>query len=526
MRSTPKLAALLVLGVIGCRTPNPDLPDRPAPIEPEVYGRLNLSTGEEPTPAPPVLGVIASSGEVAATIPVGGLQLEDVLASVERHFPLILAAEQEIDIAEARALRARGAFDTRLRADGRSDALGFYQNDRVDVELEQPTRLWGSTFSGGYRLGKGDFADYDGEEKTNKAGELRVGVKVPLLQGREVDKRRIAEWRARIEQERAAPLILAKRLEVTEKAAEAYWRWVAWSQSREIARLLLALAEDRQDQVERAVEEGEVAPIAIADNQRLIVDRRSKLLKAQRGVEKAAIKLSLYWRDAEGWPLVPSADGEAATFPPARDPSQVFVPNDIDLAIAQRPELRALELEIAALELERDLAENDRLPTLDFGVKASQDFGDPANDPDDKEDLELKALVSLSVPLQRRAAIGKQREAEAKIAKLQRELQFGRDLTTTAVQDAVSALTQSWAQLEQARENVRLANLLAEAERVKLRAGQSDLFVVNVREQQAAVAAASVVTVLEEHFRSLARYRVVLGVPFGGDVELMEATPR
>ncbi len=197
MRSTPKLCALLVLVGVGCRTANPEIPDRPAPVKVEVYDRLDLSTGGSLEPTPPVLGVIATTAEAAAALPEGGLQLEDVLASVERHFPLILAAEQEIDIAEARALRARGAFDTRLRADGRSDALGFYENDRLDVELEQPTRLWGSTFSGGYRVGKGDFAVYDGEEKTNDAGELRLGVKVPLLQGREIDKRRIAEWRSR-----------------------------------------------------------------------------------------------------------------------------------------------------------------------------------------------------------------------------------------------------------------------------------------------------------------------------------------
>ncbi len=316
---------------------------------------------------------------------------------------------------------------------------------------------------------------------------------------------------------RAEPLILKKRLEVTEKAAAAYWRWIAWSQTREIARLQLGLAEDRQAQIVRGVEEGQFAPIAIDENQRLIVDRRSKLLKSQRGVEKSAIKLSLYWRDAEGWPLVPSDTGESVDFPSARNPVEIFVPGDVELALAQRPELRAIELEIASLELDRSLAQNDRLPTLDFGVKASQDFGDAASNPDDKEDLELKALVTLKVPLQRRAAIGKQREAEAKIVKLQRELQYGRELTTSAVQDAVSALTQSWAQLEQARENERLTILLAAAERTKLRAGQSDLFRVNIFEQQAAVAAAGVVEVLEEHFRSLARYRVVLGVPFAAE---------
>jgi hypothetical protein len=37
---------------------------------------------------------------------------------------------------------------------------------------------------------------------------------------------------------------------------------------------------------------------------------------------------------------------------------------------------------------------------------------------------------------------------------------------------------------------------------------------VNLREQQAAVAALSLVEVLEEHFRSLAEYRAVVGLPY------------
>ena len=51
-------------------------------------------------------------------------------------------------------------------------------------------------------------------------------------------------------------------------------------------------------------------------------------------------------------------------------------------------------------------------------------------------ELELRALLTLEVPLQRRAATGKQREAEAKLVKLERELQYRRELATTGVLDA------------------------------------------------------------------------------------------
>ena len=123
--------------------------------------------------------------------------------------------------------------------------------------------------------------------------------------------------------------------------------------------------------------------------------------------------------------------------------------------------------------------------------------------------------MTLEVPLQRRRAKGSARALAARRSQLQRDAQFLREVIVTDVQDARSALTQSWLRIEQARENVRLANELAEAERFQLTAGESDLLRVNLREQQAAVAAASLVDVLQLYFRALAAYRAVLGIPHG-----------
>jgi outer membrane protein TolC len=269
--------------------------------------------------------------------------------------------------------------------------------------------------------------------------------------------------------------------------------------------------------VDLAVEEGELAPIASDDNRRSIVERETALVQSERGLEQAAIALSLYWRDPDGQPLVPGDALLPGSFPAPRDPTLTIVPDDVSVALERRPELRALALEIEALELERDLGKNRLLPQLDVGVFASQDIGASVNDPDDPDvngPFELELGFVLDVPLQRRSPRGALRETEAKLNKLRRELQFAREVAAVDVRDAVSALTQSWRRLEQARENVELARRLAEAERVQLEAGESDLFRVNVREQQAAVAAAGLVDVLDVHFRSLARYTTVLGVPW------------
>jgi outer membrane protein TolC len=522
MSARARAVLLVGLGAAlhGCgSTPSEEQAAWPPPVQREVLTRFQLEDpeGQIVPPGVPILGSppdadAGSTDRSEAT--AGGLAVEEVLTSVEVHFPLILAALEEIEIARGQVLKARGNFDTSLKAKGKIEPEGFYETERLDVWIEQPTQLWGTTFMGGYRIGTGDFAVYDGEAKTNSGGEYRAGVSVPLLQGGRIDPSRVELWRSRIELEKAEPVILQKRLEATRKAANSYWKWVAAGQKRAITLRLLGLARDRQQQVELAVAEGELAEINLVENRRLIVERESNLVRAERALQQAAILLSLYLRDAEGRPLVPTDVMLPGEFPAPRSPDKTLVSGDVQVAMGRRPEVRAIELEIEALELELDLARNAMLPSLDLGLFASQDVGSAVNDPDDKEPFELEALVRFSLPLQRRKPRGTQQSLEGKINKLQREASFARDLVATDVQDAASALTQSWQRLAQARENVVLADRLEQAERLQLEAGQSDLFRVNLREQQTALAAASLVDVLAEHFMALTDYRAVLGIPY------------
>ena len=503
-----RLAALLAAGLLGgCGSSEYQRGSAwPPPVQSDVLTRVQ--TPPAPPEAVPILGSMTSE------LPAGELDIDQVLGSVEGNFPLILAALEEIEIARGKLVSARGGFDTRLEAKGSVEPEGFYENETFDVWLEQPTTLWGATFMGGYRIGSGDFAVYDGKQKTNEGGEYRAGISIPLLQGGRIDPRRVELWRSRIGVERAEPIVLQKRLEATRKAAGAYWGWVAAGAKRAIAQRQLELARDRQEQVELAVSEGELAEINAIDNRRLIVEREANRIRAERSLQQAAILLSLYWRDAEGRPLVPGPEQLPASFPEPRPPSETLVPEGDRVALERRPELRALELELEALELELRLVQNQWLPKLDVGVFASQDVGSAVSVPDDKEPFELEALVRFSMPLQRRKPAGDRRSLEGKINKLRRETSFARDVVVTDVQDAESVLTQAWQRLAQARENVVLAERLEQAERLQLEVGQSDLFRVNLREQQTATAAAAVVDVLSEYFKGLADYRAVLGVPY------------
>ncbi len=507
------VAALLAAA---CQAQPPEIPAPLPSAEARALSRFRLSDAQETTS--PLDIVAADSHERVVEQPPHDaddeLTFEEVLRSVEAQFPLVLAALEEVEIAAGQLLAAHGDFDSRVRADADLALEGFYENERMKLMLEQPTTLWGATFFGGYKLGTGDFAVWDGDLKTRTDGELSAGFRLPLLAGRRIDERRLRVWQARLAQAQADPLVLRKRLEATRKAARAYWKWVAAGQKLTIAQRLLALAENRQEALRTAVDEGELPGLALIDNQRLIVERQSILVRSQRGLERSAIELSLYWRDELGRPLLPDPDQLPAELPNPRDPAQMLSDEDVVLAQLQRPEVRELELELERLRLDLEQAENTLLPKLDVGLAGSQDLGDQVTTPDDKGPFELEAAVRFEVPLQRRAARGKSRTIAAKANKLERELQFVRDRIVADVQDASSALRQTWLRIGQVRENARLAGTLEQAERIQLQAGESDLLRVNLREQQTAAAASMLVDVLAEHFQALADYRASLGLPY------------
>ena len=499
--------ARLLLGLAccaaACQSAPPPRRALPLPPASSVIERLR----PEPAPSVPVLGAApVASGAV--------LELDALLGSVETHFPLVLAALEEFEIARGRMLAARGGFDTRLGAQGKLGIEGYYENQRGDFTIEQPLEDFGATVSSGYRIGRGNFGSYDDDARTDEAGEFRLGVLVPVLQGFSIDPRRVALWQARIGEEQAEPIVTGKRLEATRKAAQTYWKWVASGRKRAVAQRQLELARGRQDQVRILVDEGQIAAVNLIDNQRLIVEREASLVRAERDLQESAILLSLYWRSPAGEPQVPADTLLPGAFPPARDPTDTLVTGDVALALDQRPELRALALLRTQLELDLQLSENQLLPALDVGMFASQDVGEQSGAKDDRGPFELQALFKFSVPVQLSRARGKILELEAKLAKLARESAYAKDVVRSEVQDAASALVQAYRRLGLARRNAELALQLEDAERVALDEGQSDLFRVNLREQQTASAQASEVDSQREYFTALADYRAVLGLAY------------
>jgi len=183
----------------------------------------------------------------------------------------------------------------------------------------------------------------------------------------------------------------------------------------------------------------------------------------------------------------------------------------IPIALAQRPELRELDVMRRQLSLAVRKARNDALPRLDLRVDASQDFGDPVDVPDDKGEFVLQAGVRLTLPVQRRGARGALQKRRAEMLQLEQESRLQRDEISVEVRDAVSAKTQARRRIAEAQRSLELAQELESAERFQLEEGNSDLLRLNIRERQTAQASAFLVAVMQEYFEAWTLYQVALG---------------
>ena len=442
------------------------------------------------------------------------LLFPELLESTEAKFPLILAAMETIQIARGERVAAQGDFDLRLKSKAGVNREGYYENETASVTIEQPLEDYGATLFGGYKIGTGDFASYDGDLQTQDEGEYSVGVRLPLLAGRSIDKRRISLWKSRISEAQAQPLVLEKKLEVTRKAAATYWKWVAAGQKLEISKRLLKLAEMRHKTIMLEVQEGQKPDVSLVENRQLVVERKLIMIRAERMLQQSGIALSLYWRDADGVPKIPSSRRLPSILPKVKDPKEIIKTNDVILALQKRPELEIYELKKRKLLLEAQLANNNLLPKLYLSGEVSKDVGSGFSNPDTKDDLETKVFLYLDIPLQRRKAKGQMQIILAKVSQLDQAKKLAQNKIAAGVMDGASALKQIWLSIDQVSEHVKLALEIEQIERLKLNEGESDLLRVNLREQKTASAAAKRVDVITEYFWRLADYRASLGLSY------------
>ena len=442
------------------------------------------------------------------------LTLEDVLASVNRHYPPLVAALQEKNIADADVLAALGRFDLVARVRNEQNRLGLYDYQNTDIGVEQALAFQGMSYAAGWNRGSGEFPAYLGGSATRSTGEYRAGLRLPLLRDRAIDGRRADLERARLGIRLAELSIDQQRLAILQMATRRYWDWVSAGLRYRVVQEVLAIAKARDQQLRESARLGQIPDFDVLDNERIILQRRSQLVEAERLLQLAGFDLSLYYRDDVGNPTVAVLDQVPAGFPPPRLLDAAQLDQDIETALKRRPEIARLQQQRAQIDVEKRLAKNQMMPNVDFGLTYYQDTGTTRLKLAGPQ--ELRTSVTFELPFQRRNAAGRLQSAGARLTQIEQRERFQRDQVVTEVRDAYSAVITSQKRVEVIREEVATTKKVEDGERTRFDLGDTNLFTLNLRELATAEAEIRELNAYADYFRAQAIYELSIAQALAG----------
>lgn len=437
-----------------------------------------------------------------------GLQLNEILESVERHYPLVRMAIREQEKAQGDYLSSKGGFDPVLKSVYQNTPSGEYENRYFDTVIEQPTPLWGTKVYVGYRNGQGSFAPYDQNLVTANDGQVRGGLEVPLLRGGVIDERRAKITSTEKALEVSYRSLDLQKIDSRKQARQRYFDWIAAGEKVKVSQGLLELAISRGDILAHRITKGDAAKIEQTDNQRTVLQREAGLVAAKRAFEKASLELSLFYRNEVGQPLLVGFNrlpAQGLPIPPsdlAQLPeSELGIEDQLSGYLAQHPEILKIQGQIEQNDIEQRLSRNSIFPKLDLNFSLSQDLnaGNTASGI-----TEFKAGVKLEFPLLFRAGRGKLDAALANGFKLEAQQGFVRDRLKTSLSDSLQAIAAAKKRIKMIESEVLYSVQVEDAERTKLKHGDSNILLVNLREQSTADARMRSIEALNDYHRAYA----------------------
>ncbi len=436
------------------------------------------------------------------------LTLNGFVQSIDANFPKLLSADAERRLTIAKLLEKSGAFDPLLTHiseylrvqdifDPGKAKNAIHNESRVDLLTRSGMKVFA-----GMRLNPNDTKTPF--VPTGNSGEYYAGASMPILRGREVNEKTIAEKQARLSQPVAQQVYLAARMEVLMKAAGIYWEWLGAKSRLLVSKNLLAIAKQRVAQINQRVQSGDAPAMEITEAEQEIERRKAGLVKAQRDLQKTSIQMSVYlWRQDLTPDTVPPINAMPDLFPlPAKVSEEIWA-GARKLAILQRPELKriALERKIALTDLQ--LANNQLLPLMDAYALQGADTGRNGIGP------VVRGGVNLSVPLRQRTARGLILAAETKLQKLNFDEAAERQRITADVDDVVSAINASCDKYKALAAEVDKAKSVESGEKLRFAAGDSTLFLVNQRERSSAEAQLRLIDAHVEYLQALTAFDIV-----------------
>jgi hypothetical protein len=406
------------------------------------------------------------------------LLLEDVLLSSRKNFPSVLEQVEKIAATEGEVQESRGAFDIKLKSEFLGDVSGYYDGLQSKTYLQSQIPMPGNIdLFGGYRRSFGAFPVYEGGLLTMDGGEIFAGARIDLLRNFGLDEQRLKLSLANRKLDLEKNKLQFQLLKIQEEAAKSYWDWVSSGFILATFEGLYQISLDRDQAIQKRIKSGDLAEIFGVENQQNILQRKSDMQNAEQVFFNTAQQLAIYYRDQNGVSIVPAKENLPRSF---QTDSESFENIPMDELLSKRPEIVQIEYEKSMVNDQVSFSKSQLLPRLDLQGQVKKDMG---QGPVELRGNETELMLNFEFPFQNRKARGLTNRFEA----LQKALNYQQVLMKDQIRIRI---VQNQKNLSIAREviqnlekEVKLAQALQSAEVKRWQNGDSDFFLINIREQ-------------------------------------------
>lgn len=440
------------------------------------------------------------------------LSPEEFLNLVRQYHPVARQAGMLVDGSEARLLSARGFFDPSLYFS--SDQKTFdgklyysYQN----AELKLPT-WFGVEFKAGIENNDGNYLN----SEATMGQSSYAGISIPLAKNLLMDQRRamLAQAKLLVSQSQAERQLAINDLLFD--AAATYWQWVQQYRVFNLLTNAVAINEKRYNALRITVEQGDRAGVDSAEALTQLLSFKAQQAEAWNNFLGAGYELSNYLWTEDGQPYqMPAAVVPSAKLEETNPYKIQYQPLDDLLAVAgeSHPKLQAFKYKMDALEVERRLKLQSLLPTVNLKYNALAEgyqFWKGWN----ATSLEnnYKFGVDIGMPLLLRQGRGDYKGAKIKISATELEIDNTRQVIASKVKQYYADMVNQLQQLRLNEQALAAYQKVFEAEQMKFEMGESNLFMLNSRENKVLESQQKVAMLKTKFFKALYGIQWAAGV--------------
>jgi len=405
------------------------------------------------------------------------LSYEEYMEWVRLNHPVSAQADLNLRLGQMEVRQARGAFDPLIY--GNLDNKEYNESsyyDKREAGVNIPTWM-GVELNGAFEQNTGSFLNSEGTVPAN--GLISAGASVNLGQGLILDDRRAALRQAQIFQQASEVERIKLLNELNLDAADMYWRWSLAHENLKVLIEGVDLASSRFDYVKSSFEQGDLAAIDTVEAFSQLLNRQYRLQTAENIFFATTQELNTFLWDESGAPMELTTN----VYPQGLFEDYTLNPDfeEFRSIIGRHPELLITDFELASLDVDRRLKEQQLLPT----VKVKYNFLTESTAPLETSPFfenNYKWGVSVYTPLFLRKTRGAVGLAKAKIEFKQNS----RDLKAIQLRTKLESELNNWMVLNQQlltfTENVKSLQALLIGEMRRFQMGESSLFLVNARE--------------------------------------------